>query len=144
MGTVSRLTATLRIFGDDLDPDEITRLLCKAPSRMQRRGQPMGLRSGAPGRIAPSGSWSLKADDNSAGNIDLQVTQILDRTNPDLAVWRHIASTYRMDLFCGLFLESYNEGLTLGPSTLRDLGEREIKIDFDIYGAGEIEGWTEE
>jgi hypothetical protein len=44
-----------------------------------------------------------------------------------------------MDLFCGLFLRTYNEGLTISPSTLRDLGEREIKIDLDIFGAGPID-----
>jgi hypothetical protein len=139
MGTVSRLTTTLRIFGEDLDPDEITRLLGKEPHTIQRRGQPMRLPSGAEGRILAFSSWSLRADESISGDLDVQVAQILDRTTDDLAVWRHIASAYRMDLFCGLFLQSFNEGLSLSPSTLRDLGEREILLGLDIYGAGPIE-----
>ena len=39
----------------------------------------------------------------------------------------------------GCSCRSYNEGLSISPSTLRDLGEREIEIDLDIYGAGPID-----
>jgi hypothetical protein len=96
----------------------------------------MRLPSGGQGKIMPFSSWSLQADESFSGDLDVQVAQILDRTTDDLAVWRHIASAYKMDLFCGLFLRTYNEGLTISPSTL---GEREIKIDLDIYGAGPID-----
>jgi hypothetical protein len=133
------MRASLRIFGDELDPDEITRLLGKQPHRVQRRGYPMRLPSGAEGKIMSFSSWTLEADESFSGDLDVQVAQILDRTTDDLAVWRHIASAYKMDLFCGLFLRSYNEGLSLSPNTLRDLGEREIMLGLDIYGAGPIE-----
>ena len=139
MGTISRLRASLRIFGDELEPDEITRLLGKQPHGVQRRGYPMLMPSGAEGRIMPFSSWFLQADESFSGDLDVQVAQILDRTTDDLTVWRHIASAYKMDLYCGLFLRSYNEGLSLSPSTLRDLGEREIVLALDIYGAGPIE-----
>jgi hypothetical protein len=139
MGTISRLRATLRITGDELDPDEITRLLGKAPDAVQRRGYPLRLPSGAEGRILTFSSWRLQADESCDGDLDVQVAQILDRTTDDLAVWRRIASAYRMDLFCGLFLEGYNEGLSISPSTLRDLGEREIALGLDIYGAGSLD-----
>jgi uncharacterized protein with von Willebrand factor type A (vWA) domain len=143
MGTISRLMAALRIVGDELDPDEITRLLGKAPTTVQRRGHPMRKPSGQLGRIMPFSSWSLSADDSLSGDLDAQVDQILDRTAQDLAVWRGIASTWRMHLFCGLFLRDHNEGLSLSPTSLRALGDREILLDLDIYGAGPIEGWEE-
>jgi uncharacterized protein DUF4279 len=103
----------------------------------------MRLPSGAEGNIMTFSNWHLEADESFSGDLDVQVAQILDRTTEDLAVWRHLASAYRMDLFCGLFLKHYNEALVISPSTLRDLGEREIKLDLDIYGAGSTRRTTD-
>jgi len=44
-----------------------------------------------------------------------------------------------MDMFCGLFLESFNEGIELSIETLKMLLERNIFIDFDIYHRGDGE-----
>lgn len=138
MGAINLIRASLRIWGHDLDPDEITRLLGKEPHAVQWRGHPMRLPSGAEGRILSFSSWALRSDESSSGDLDVQVAQILDRTTDDLTVWRRIASAHRMDLFCGFFLQSHNEGLSLSPGTLRDLGEREITLSLDIYGLEEI------
>ena len=40
---------------------------------------------------------------------------------------------YRVDLFCGLFLERPNRGVTLMPKTMTEIGVRGIKLGFDIY-----------
>lgn len=140
LGEVSRSMASLRISGEDLDPDEITGLLGKAPDMIQRRGQPMRLTRGRTGgAIMGFSSWSLQAEAASPSDLDLQVARILDGTTADMAVWTGIASRWKVDLFCGLFLETFNEGVTISPETLRGLGERGIELGLDIYGNGPVD-----
>jgi hypothetical protein len=67
------------------------------------------------------------------GDLDGQIAGLLAGTTEDLAVWQRLTSAYDADIFCGLFLEEGNEGISLSPQTLRLLGERGIKLDFDIY-----------
>ena len=42
---------------------------------------------------------------------------------------------YRVDLFCGVFLNegSWNRGFSLSPKVLKELAERNLEIGFDIY-----------
>lgn len=54
-----------------------------------------------------------------------------------MAVWQDLARRFQVEIFCGLFLESFNEGLSLSASTLQLLGERSIALDLDMYSRGE-------
>jgi len=54
----------------------------------------------------------------------------------DLAVWQALAR-FRPDLFCGLFMGSSNDGVSLSPRALLALGERGIELGLDIYEADE-------
>ena len=134
MSPIHRVSAALRIFGDELDPDEITRLLGKAPSQVQRRGRPLQLPSGREGRIIDFSSWTIAAEETSPGDLDAQIEQILQGTTVDLAVWAHIASAFRMDLFCGFFMRDNPEEIGLSPRSLLALGQWRIKLSLDIYG----------
>lgn len=84
-------------------------------------------------RIARTGSWRLHATDSKPQDLNAQIAEILGRLTPDLHIWAHLSSRYRLDLFCGLFLNSSNEGLCLSPQSLRALGERGIELGLDIY-----------
>jgi hypothetical protein len=61
------------------------------------------------------------------------VQWILSRLSSDLAAWRQVTSEYKVDLFCGLFLERANRGVSLEPETMRRLADRGIRFGFDIY-----------
>jgi hypothetical protein len=53
-----------------------------------------------------------------------------------------LSRSFRIDLFCGLFMARANEGLSLSPATLVALGRREIELSFDICEATEEERIT--
>ena len=106
MGAVRKSVATLRIVGDDLVPEEISRRL-----------------------VVPT---------HEPGNLDMQIRELLDKVTSDLEVWRDLVHTYRVDLFCGLFMESGNDGVTLSPTSLAALGQRGIELQLDIYGPVEL------
>jgi len=118
-GAVDCSTLALRVMskdrGDGVDKDEVTRLLCCECNRDK------------------TPNWSLAAPEQEPADLDAQVDWILSRVTPDLSVWKKITEGYRVDLFCGLFLERPNRGVTLTPKTMTDLGVRGIKLGFDIY-----------
>lgn len=133
MGILHKSAASLGFYGDDLDPAEITDRLGGVPSLGVSKGATWLTASGAE-KIAYTGSWRLKVNREEPENLDYQINRLLDGLSDDLSAWRSFAKRYRGRIFCGLFMESGNEGLTLQPETLVRVGERGLVIDLDIYG----------
>ncbi|WP_448539076.1 DUF4279 domain-containing protein [Sphingobium yanoikuyae] len=133
MGELHRSAAMLGFYGDDLDPVEITAGLGAQPTVGIRKGASWVTPSGRE-KIAPTGSWRLKAGDREPADLDGQINELLDGLSNDLAVWRSLAARFGGRFFCGIFLDSFNEGFDLRPGTLSRLSERGLMIDFDIYG----------
>ncbi len=121
------------MFGEDLNPDEVTGLLGAAPTASARKGDMRRTGAGR-GAVVRCGSWRLQADDASPGDLDAQVGALLATLTDDLAVWRDLSRRYRCDVFCGLFMRDGNEGAALEPGTLARLGERGLRLDLDVYG----------
>jgi hypothetical protein len=135
MATISKTVATLRIFGDELVPEEVSALLGHAADKTQRKGEEIVSRSTGAVRIAKFGIWMLHATDAEPGDLDGQVSQILGKLTNDLTAWKHIAARFRIDLFCGLFMDREIEGLSISPQSLMLLAERGIELALDIYSA---------
>lgn len=136
MAAISKSTATLRIFGDDLAPEDVTGLLGKEPTAQYRKGD---TRTTAAGRkyVRKYGMWRLECEDRSPEALDEQIAEILSGLTDDFAVWKSIALKYTVNLFCGAFMNESNEGFALSPATLSALGARGIEIQFDVYAPGE-------
>ena len=136
MGVIDHSLATLRFFGDDLVPDEITGLLGANPTVSYRKDQELvGSKTGTV-RIAKTGSWRLSAVRRKPEDIEAQIVEILGQLTQDLGVWESL-SQYQPDLFCGLFMSSSNDGLPLSAKTLLSLGQRGIALALDIYDVGD-------
>ena len=132
MADISETTAALRIFGDDLDPEEITLSLGSSPSRAARKGEQWApMRSDE--RAARTGSWIIEATPRSPGDLDGQIHEIFQGLTSDMDVWLDLSKRFRVDLFCGVFLTDGNEGFSLGPEALEILSRRNIEIGFDVY-----------
>src|SRR5688572_17481667 len=134
MSKLHNTAATLRFSGDDLDPQEITSLLGCNPTVGVRKGGVWHTTSGV-AKIARSGSWRLKVKDQSPGDLNAQIAELLAALSPDLGVWKDFSRRFQADVFCGLFLRESNEGISLTPDTLTALGSRGLELDMDIYGA---------
>jgi hypothetical protein len=133
MAAIDESRACLRLFGDDLDPDEISAILGSAPTKSERKGDVIRNQTTGQSRTVKSGGWRLEAPDARPEDIDGQVERILSRLTSDLEKWRALTLKYQADIFCGLFMREENEGIELSPETLRALGQRGISIGFDIY-----------
>ena len=132
MTKIHRSVACLRIFGDDLIPDEITRLLRCAPTVAQTTGEVIRYRSGRE-RVVKCGNWRLDAEPAEPEDIDAQVRWLLSQVEPDLDVWRLLAQRFDIDIFCGLFLQESDDGMCVAPDVMARLGERGIHLSLNIY-----------
>lgn len=132
--SVDRVQVSLRLFGADLDPDAVTRALGLAPTDA---GRPGGVRTKAGGRMkVTTGFWYLDA---TAGpvpdSLEAQIKSLLARLPQDPGIWRQLAARWRMELFCGLFLDYWVRESALPPALLGALAERGLTLRLDIYGS---------
>ncbi|AZV79458.1 DUF4279 domain-containing protein [Parasedimentitalea marina] len=134
MATICETAASLRVIGDELDPDEVTRLLAGDPDNAQRKGAVIQM-SGESQRIAQTGIWRKKVERRCPGDLDGQIVKLLTDLTDDLEAWAHLSEDCRVEFFCGLFMENGNEGIRLKSETIMMLAERHIALDFDIYAA---------
>ena len=136
-GYVDRTSASLRFFDDDLDPEQVTRLLGCQPTHACRKGDL--LPSKRYQRIAHTGSWRLQTPKGDERALEEQITSLLDKASDDLAAWEQLSKGARLDVFCGLHLKAWNRGFSLSPGLMRRLAERHLEVDFDIYCDSEDE-----
>src|SRR5262245_24944824 len=124
MAEVRTSAAALRVSGDDLVPGAITSMLGVQPRSAHVKGEKIvGSKTGQV-RFTKSGLWMLNVFDREPADVDGQIREIFQRTTQDLNVWREITKKYRVDLFCGLFFEGDDVGLSISPQSLAALGER--------------------
>jgi len=134
MAILSKTKACLRIIGDDLIPNEISSLVGCEPSREMIKGESFSWNKKGKPRLAKAGMWRLEVNDMEPGDLDAQVSELLDQLTDNLEIWRDLSERYKIDLFCGLFMKSDMEGIGLSAQTMFALGKRGIEIDFDMYG----------
>lgn len=134
MAALHESLTSLRIVGDSLDPDEITRLLGCQPTFSGKKGEIRVAKQSGRETKHRSGSWMCKAEIATPGDLNGQANEILGKLTQDLEVWRSLSAKYKIDLFCGLMMKESNEGLSLSSNTLRELGVRGIELDLCLYG----------
>ncbi|ESX16986.1 DUF4279 domain-containing protein [Mesorhizobium sp. LSJC264A00] len=133
MAEISQSSASLRLFGDDLDPAELTKLLAGQPTYAVRKGDLHTYPPSQPPRIALKGLWRLSSESGKGDQLDHQIASILKTLTSDLGIWADLVRRFKVDMFCGVWLDEENQGLGFTPGTLQMLGERGIKLDLDIY-----------
>jgi hypothetical protein len=128
-GPVSYARATLCIYGDDLDPDEITTQLRMAPERSHRRGDRR-----PDGPAYAQGAWLSEAESEEEPDApDLALGRLLDRLPTDPGLWARLNRDYEVRIFFRIDLEGWNKGFTLESATLQRLAAIGVRLDFDLY-----------
>lgn len=113
-GPVDRSTMTLRIACDISEVPVVAKLLgCDSEATKQ--------------------GWRLSSPASEPADPNAQVQSIFARVTADLGIWRQLSSRYKVDLFCGLFLERPNRGVSLTPETMSEVSARGVSLGFDIY-----------
>src|SRR5215510_496739 len=136
-GEVDKTSVSLRFSGDTLDPDEISKLLDCQPTDSYRKGDVLPnnrySRVVEKSRIARTGMWLLSGNKTGEVSIEKQIFELFSRLTDDLDIWRKLTSQYHSDLFCGLFMESWNRGIDFSSQLMAQISARGLTLDLDIY-----------
>ena len=127
-GLVDGSQLTLGIHGEDLEPDEISRLFGCVPSSSHRRGDPR--QSGPPW---PSGAWLLSVEAKSPTGPEELVHLLLSRLPTDETLWSDLRRRFRLQLSFGIFTERWNRGFELSPEAIQRIESLGVGVGFDIY-----------
>lgn len=122
-------------MGDELLPEDISDILGCEPSYSQEKGEILVRKNTRKQREAKFGMWRLSANEECPGDLNKQISTILDTTTPDLNRWVELSDNYKVHLFCGLFMEEAMEGIDISTENLLALGQRGIEVGLDIYGS---------
>lgn len=141
MGQIHHSAACLRLFGDHLQPEEITHILRCAPTVSQRTGDVIRYQSGRE-RVVKRGNWRLEAEPVEPEDVNGQVRWLLSQVESSPDVWKSLVQQFDIDIFCGLFMQGSNDGMSLAPDVMALLGERGIHLALDIYAASDDDDVT--
>lgn len=133
MAAIARVRASLRVFGDSLEPEEVSALLGRQPSRNHRKGDKIRGKSGNLDAVEPTGAWILDSALSERAEVEEHVESLLSSLSNDMDEWSRLTDTYSASIHCGLFLDQYNEGFELSPRCAQSIAERGLVIAFDIY-----------
>ncbi len=132
-GQVGEAHPTLCVYADDLEPEDITRLLGCSASRSHRKGDLLG----PPGIAARTGAWLLEWAGKTSGDLEAQIREILAKVTTDEKAWRQVAERCTIRMNCMLTLREWSRGLSLSPDLLGNLAKRGIELGISIYFVGD-------
>jgi hypothetical protein len=134
-GPIPWFSISLTIHADDLDPDEITRVLGVQPDQTQRKGVPLPPRGDRPPRVPQIGMWliNLRPEQAPGCNVETAIATLLDRITVPLDLWHQARAGASVRVFVGLSLDDYNSGFGIDPPLLRRAADLGVNLDFDIY-----------
>lgn len=135
-GLIDETRVTLGLYGVDLDPDEVSKVLGCPPSRAHRRGDPRR-RNVEPW---PKGAWLLSTEGKAPVEPEHLLCALLDRLPTDPLVWKELRARFDVRLGLGLFQDAWNRGFSFSSELLRRIATLDIPLDFDIYADGEDVG----
>lgn len=131
MSKMQSTVVTIRFFGDDLRPEELTQRLGKMPTRAHAKGDELRSKSGT--RIARTGLWNLTLEGDAPDDFETLLTQLLDQLSSDCSIWLNLSERYAGNLFIGLFMGSSNAGFEISCNVVESIAQRGLALHFDIY-----------
>ncbi len=130
-GSPADTQATLCIYADHLNPDEVTALVQCSPTESRRKGERLLSRPKV--RPAIIGQWFLEAPRSLSLNAKIQY--LLDATTSDENAWRALRESHTLELRVAVFLASWNEGFELSHETIAAISARRWTLGLSMFSA---------
>jgi hypothetical protein len=137
--TCARTFATLRVYPERLDPDEVTRRLGIEPSNLQRKGDPL-TKSKQP-VLAKTHGWFLTTEGAiESRDVRKHLDWLLERLVPRAEAVRSLqADGCSMDISCYWLSFSGHGGPSVRPAQMAELARLGQELWFDVYFCGSQE-----
>ena len=127
---LNRLEIELRVTGDTLDPDRVTRMLGVVPTSAARKDESIDV-DGVP-TIQPTGTWRYALPASPEWELSDAIDTLLEQMPPDPALWESLVGWANASVICALFVHDVNRGADLHPDTLARLAERRLALRLEI------------
>jgi hypothetical protein len=123
MGELHHATLSFRIISSIHTGEDITRIVGVAPTghRIVRQGK------------TSKTVWYLEETGDQEWTIDTRIRSLVARVTGAHDTWPEETGHWHKEVFCGLFLETWNEGFSLSSATLQLLAQGTIDLSLDIY-----------
>jgi len=129
MSLIDKTVVSIRFYGKDLDPKRIGELLGFTESESFETI----IKRLKNGRVV----WTIRLENDEP--LEKKIETLLAHFTDDIKQWNLAAEIAKANIFCGLFLDGWNQGFDLIPKIMKELSERNLEIGFDIYAP--IESW---
>lgn len=133
-GSVDRTRLTLAIYGDHLDPADVTTKLGVQASSTHLKGERRRERY----RPNPHSAWFLCIEGDAPRSLQDLIEELLQKLPPpNAAIWNELRSTYGVQLRIGIFMDAWNRGFVVSSEVLAKATHIANTFDFDIYASGD-------
>jgi hypothetical protein len=131
-------TASFRIAGDALRPDQITATLSLEPTQSGVKGERFSTRHSA---VRRTSFWLLKCPLSDRLPLTEHLEWLLDLFEPKMDLINSIAEESKSMLLCGFSSENGQGGFTLDAKTLQRIARLGVALSVDLYPpqAAEVE-----
>lgn len=116
-----------------MEPDEVSNMLGVVSTYCERKGEVIIGKVSKQERVARTGRWSIDSNLPDDADIEDKLNELLNQVSNDESVWASINEKYKVDIFCGMFMEAENRGFSISVKTLKRLASLGIEVGFDIY-----------
>ena len=128
-GLVDESSATLCIYGHDLEPDDVSRLVGAEPTSAFRRGYK---RTKSSPRMK-HGAWFLRVEGPAPMGPDDHLKTLLGLITSSRSDWQKIRRRYDVRIGIGIHFNGWNRGFDLKPETVAGVSRLGIEVGYDIY-----------
>ena len=128
------ITASFRVMSEDLDSDEVSRVLGLSPHHTHLRGSPRIGHSGHRYSDFSEGLWELRSVLGVSEPLDAHLrglATILEVRKEALSRLRDLG--HELDIFVGIFDEGGNTMIKLKAETLARISNIDVPLIFDVY-----------
>lgn len=123
-------TASFRIAGDALRPDQITATLGLEPTQSGVKGERFSTRHSA---VRRTSFWLLKCPLSDSLPLTEHLEWLLNLFEPKIDLINSVAEGSKIMLLCGFSSENGQGGFTLDAKTLQRIARLGVPLSIDLY-----------
>jgi hypothetical protein len=128
--TEDEIAVYFGVFEFGQDPQVVTTLMRRDPTRAWRKGEPYGERGG----IRTHSRWELRSPSVSTAPLEEQLDSLLSILEQSPAEVRSVAAQFEASICCAAkYWVSFNPGIHLSSATISRASALALSIDFDLY-----------
>ena len=132
-GPVDELSASLAVYGEDLEPGDVTNLLGIEPTFSFRRGY----RRRPTSVPAPRGGWFLKMRAVDHPDPGALIGTLLSKLPADREIWGQLNARFKVQLRVAIHMQGWNKGFGIDPASVARLATTGAEVVFDVYAYGD-------